>query len=575
VNVRDPFRFRDLVRKVEKPSSRPSVRMLQVIALESQRSRIPQMAAALSYRTVFGLLPIIIVGLVAMRFFISDNQIDEFINRGLHYAGLEAIVLESPPEGESQDHKRHSDAAISPSESPKPTSESAAEPLQPEKPAADPQGKPVEPLVVTPEEVRRSELAGTIRGLIDHLKHIHYRAIGGIGAITLIYAAISMLIEIERCFNQIFRVPVGKPWRRRILEYWALLTLGTPCLVGTFYVGEVAKSLVDRAVESTGFSSSSAVGIVISGYAITVIISAVLLFLVYTILPNTRVKVVPAIAGALLAAILWEAGKWGFTQYIRYSTSYAKFYGSIALIPLFLLWIYATWAIVLFGLHVTYHIQLARTKNGALQPIAWSEPPAGVVDPTAAVAIVHAAARGFLAGKPVSLASLVDSTRAQGSVVSDLVSRLVDANFLYRVNVADDPNNVTLTQPPERIPVRSVLELGYEVAGPAEEEGVTPGVRARLRDAHLDAAGASTVADLLTSASTVPLTHNHAPIPLANKPQPETSPPLPANPYPQDPSADTLPLQIEGGPDRDQKSAQNGLGDRDPSHRPQHDPGVL
>lgn len=573
MNARDPFRFRDLVRKVEKPSSRPSVRMLQVIALESQRSRIPQMAAALSYRTVFGLLPIIIVGLVAMRFFVSDNQIDEFINRGLHYAGLEAIVLETPPEGESPQHKHRTDDATTSPESPKPSSESKTDSSPPAQPAGESTDKPSEPPVVTPDEVRRSELAGTIRGLIDHLKHIHYRAIGGIGAITLIYAAISMLIEIERCFNQIFRVPIGKPWRRRILEYWALLTLGTPCLVATFYVGEVAKSLVDRAVESSGFSSSGTVGIVISGYAITVLISAVLLFLVYTVLPNTRVKVVPALAGALLAAILWEAGKWGFTQYVRYSTSYAKFYGSIALIPLFLLWIYATWAIVLFGLHVTYHIQLARTKNGAPQPIAWSEPPSGVVDPTTAVAVVHAAARGFLAGKPVSLTSLVESTHAQGSIVSDIVSRLVDANFLYRVNVADDPNNVTLTQPPERIPVRSVLEVGYDITGPVEQEGVTPGVRARLRDAHLQAAGSTTVADLLTSSS-APLS-SPAPMPLANKPQPETSPPSAANPYPQDSAADTLPLQIEGGPDRDQEGTQNGVGDRDPSHRSLHDPGVL
>jgi membrane protein len=569
VNSRDPFRFRAVSRLAERPVARSSVRMIQFIGLESQRSRLPQMAAALSYRTVFGLLPMIIVALVALRFFVSDAQIDQFVNRALAYAGLEAIVVEPPPP---------------------PTDESAF--WDAPATASTPATADGEPPVVTPADVATSELAETIRSLIARAKSIDYRAIGLIGAITLIYAAISMLTEIERAFNQIFRVPIGKPWRRRMTEYWALLTLGTPCLVATFYVGERAKSIVERTVESAGFSSSGTVGIVLSGYAITVIISAALLLLAYTLLPNTRVRIVPAIAGALLAAILWEAGKWGFTQYLRYSTSYARLYGSIALIPLFLLWIYATWAIVLLGLHVTYHIQQARdNKNGSnAPPVAWAEPPSGVVDPSTAVAIVHAAARGFLAGTPASLTAIVEATRAQGSVVLDIVQRLVEQRILNRVAGADDQHSVSLAMPPERIKVRDVLEIGYDLAGPPPGpaqthqpgakgmsaasagdllEGVNPGVRARLRDSHLASTGSTTIADLLNSAST-PL-----PLPPSNRGQIETSPASGANPYPPDAPADTLPADVQGEPDRDQKDHQNGVRDRDPAPRPGVDPGVL
>ena len=85
---------------VEKRTSRhrAAVKVLRDATLEAQRSRLPQMAAALSYRTVFGLLPMIVVALVALRFFISDAQIDHFVNRALSYAGLEAIVVKPPPD---------------------------------------------------------------------------------------------------------------------------------------------------------------------------------------------------------------------------------------------------------------------------------------------------------------------------------------------------------------------------------------------------------------------------------------------------------------------------------------------
>lgn len=565
MNLRDPFRFRTLVNKAKQPSSRPSVRMLQVITLESQKSRLPQMAAALSYRTVFGLLPMIVVALVAMRFFITDREIDHFVTRALDYAGLEAIALD-PPEPRTPDEGAFFDdpdapPAIPPAinDGPIPTGEDG---------------------LVTPQDVSRSELADTIRSLITRAKQIDYRAIGLIGFITLIYAAISMLTEIERCFNQIFRVPVGKPWRRRILEYWALLTLGTPCLVATFFVGEKFKAMVESALASTGLSASGVAGIVLSGYAITVVISTLLLLLLYTILPNTRIRIVPALAGALLAAILWEAGKWGFTQYLRYSTSYARLYGSIALIPLFLLWIYATWGIVLFGLHVTYHIQRARSgKNTGEQPIEWSDPPSGVVDPGTMVAVVHAAARGFLTGKPVSLTSIVHSTRVDGAIVNDMVTRLVDAGLLYRVTVADDPNHVALALAPERIKVRSLLDMGYEMAGPAPKEGAAPGIRDRLRDAHLAAAGEQTVADLLTRESGGPRAETPiplAPTPSSNKIQPETAEAGGANVYPPErDDEDTLPLRIEGDPERDQESTPNGVGDRPGGARGVRDAGVL
>lgn len=569
MTIRDTLRRRSAALLASRPGAKTSARMIQYIALESQRSRLPQMAAALSYRTVFGLLPMVIVALVALRFFVSDAQIDQFFNRALRYAGLEAIVLTSD------------ESAFWTEEELKKAKQNNPDPADTARPRAETKGdgKPEETPQVTAAEETTGELASAIRSLILRAKSIDYRAIGMIGAITLIYAAISMLTEVERSFNQIFRVPIGKPWRRRLTEYWALLTLGTPCLVATFYVGERAKSIIGHTVESAGLSSSGTLGLFLSGYAITVLISAALLLLAYTILPNTRVRLVPALAGALLAAVLWEAGKWGFTQYLRFSTSYAKLYGSIALIPIFLLWIYATWAIVLLGLHVTYHIQRSKEKAApGAQPVSWAIPPAGVVDPGVAVAIVHAAARGFQSGRPATLVSIVEGARAQGSVVIEVIQRLVEARILNRVADSEDPHAVSLAMPPDRITVRKVLEQGYEAASGADEAehpdhaptGPGSDVRRRLRDAHLDAAGELTIADILRlgpggEMDELPVGGNVGGSggSTSNSTRPETSPGGGANSYPPGSPVDTLPVDAPGAAAREPENDRNHRVERD------------
>ena len=65
---------------------------------------------------------------------------------------------------------------------------------------------------------------------------IAFQAIGAIGVLMLIYAAISMLIEVERAFNDIYRAPTGRAWGRRIPLYWTVLTLGVIFILATFFV---------------------------------------------------------------------------------------------------------------------------------------------------------------------------------------------------------------------------------------------------------------------------------------------------------------------------------------------------
>lgn len=481
------------------------------------------MAAALSYRTIFGLLPMIVVALVVLKAFSTDQEIEHLLNRSLTYAGLntigvgtdaaEALGIE-PPEQETTrsdqpTHAPHASEGATPAES-----------------TANAGTGDESAFFAESEAPPDGSLAYAVKVLVARASSINVRAIGFIGGIMLIYAAISMLVEIERAFNQIYRVPAGKSWIRRIFQYWTMLTLGTLLLFISFYIGEQFKAWVERVADAGGIDRNNMIWLMVSGYGITVVVSTLLILLVYLAVPNTRVRFVPALAGALVAAVLWEAGKWGFTQYLSYSSSYAQLYGSIALIPLFLLWVYVTWFIVLLGLNISYHLQQARAGTSLALPggqvIGWEEMDAepGVVDPTAALALLEVIATGFRDGTPVSQRRLAQKTGLTTGTTQLLLDRLSDRGFVHRVADASgavpmpgvpagESAMYALARPPELIAAADVLRVGYELSGmqaaqTATIAGVAEGVSPlpstlveRLRRAQLEAAGQSSLASLM------------------------------------------------------------------------------
>ena len=498
------------------PFADPAVRALRDAASDAQRSRLPQMAAALSYRTVFGLIPVLIVSLLLIRVLAPKDKQVEILKMALDRTGVSAISLrdDAPPSPEapaSSPAATTPNSAVPASNAPSEPSATAVEPKSTsDGGAADREREHKSPDApkergATSDHVSRRVTAALnsrslsveewIHGMIEKADStVSFKAIGVVGVATLIYAALAMLIEIERAFNQIYRVPRGRSLTRRVMNYWALLTLGSFGLMATFYVGAKFEHWADHAAESHGWIvGSSAVTVELIGYAITVVISTLMITLVYQTVPNTRVKPMSALLGALLAALLWEAGKFGFAQYVAYSKGYARIYGAVALIPLFLLWVYYTWLIVLFGLEVTYQLQYGRSKTGA-QPLSDFGP--AMIEPSACLVVMTAIARAMVTGTPQSVRALAHSTGLGEAVASLVVLRFAERGLLLRVasggNHGDaDAPRYALARTPGSIRVAEILALGFELAGGPEGNQVV----ARMRQAQLDAAGSETLAD--------------------------------------------------------------------------------
>ena len=182
-----------------------------------------------------------------------------------------------------------------------------------------------------------------------------------LGIAFLMVTAVSLLLTIENAFNQIWRVQKPRPFGQRVLVYWAGITLG-PVLIG-------ASMAVTSYLVSTSVGWVAQVpGMGRIGLALTPMLLHILAFsLLYGMMPNREVEVKHALIGGIVTALVFEATKRLFGLYVAFFPTYSMVYGAFAAIPIFLLWVYVSWFVTLFGAVLTATLPLYRFERAALK----------------------------------------------------------------------------------------------------------------------------------------------------------------------------------------------------------------
>ncbi len=454
------------------PKFSDTVRVMRAGIRGMYRSRLPQMSAALAFRTLFALIPILVISVAAIGAFAEPEDVRKIFDQTLDAAGISDIKVpnseaESDTAGEATQEAESAEstedaAQVDDSSQSDETDESAA---------------------VSAEEF-------FVR-LVDQILAIPFAAIGAVGVLTLIYAALSMLIEIERAFNNVYRAQVGKSWGKRVIQYWSIITLVPILLFSAFYASEQFRGLGVRLTEAESGTFLSFFAPFV-GSVVSIAITSLLLLLAYTIIPNTRVHLKTGIVGALVAAILWEVAKWGFRLYLSYSVTYAKLYGSMALLPLFMLWIYLTWFIILFGLQVAYglqHIELARR-------IDEEDADDRLTDPAAVFGVLAVIAERFARGKTASVSRITGELSLSAEAVGTMLDKLNRAEILRDVDGRDD--RYVLARPAESILLEEAVSAMHDItdAGRGPGGAWTPAID-KLEQAREEAIKGMSVADLI------------------------------------------------------------------------------
>jgi membrane protein len=170
------------------------------------------------------------------------------------------------------------------------------------------------------------------------------------GVIGLIFTAALLFLTIQSALNTIFRVIRPRPFIQRLLVFWAVMTIGPVLLgIGLSLMGLFARpQLVDGDVMPSPDPAAILLGILMP-----TLLTWVTLTFVFLIVPNRRLRRRDALLGAGVAAILLAMLRYFFAVVIGQMTTYQAVYGAIAAVPVFLLWIYLVWIVVLIGAVIT------------------------------------------------------------------------------------------------------------------------------------------------------------------------------------------------------------------------------
>ncbi|MCK6430314.1 MAG: YihY family inner membrane protein [Burkholderiaceae bacterium] len=178
------------------------------------------------------------------------------------------------------------------------------------------------------------------------------------GLVFLAATAMLMIHTVERALNELWLVQQRRPWAQRVVIYWTLITLG-PVLVGaslaaTSYLLSTSAGLVQQ-LPGLLRAAVDYLPLLVSGLAYAAL---------YVLVPNRKVRWRDALIGGFAAALVGELIREGFAAYIRTGTV-ATIYGAFAAVPLFLLWVYLAWFVVLFGAAIAATLPMLRSTRFA------------------------------------------------------------------------------------------------------------------------------------------------------------------------------------------------------------------
>lgn len=384
----------------------------RVGALQLKEDRAPEMAAALAFRTLFALAPVLVVVTIVVR---AVSGVEEFLRLSgvlLDGAGLGDVQIVFPVAGDVGD------------------------------------------------AARTETLKEWLASIIEQTTHVSLPAVGWIGFAMIVYAAISLLSTIESSFNVIYRAPYGRPYTRSIPLYWFLLTVSPLAIsLASWVHGQVAA--IGDSLAWSGWME------VWFGLAWNFIVTWLLLAMVFLLVPNTSVSVRPALAGAFVSVILLEIGKRTIGNYLANSFGMSQLVTSLGLIPLFMFWVYLMWLAVLFGLQVSAILQQLGGRD--LEEMERATESIGIADPAIVVTVMQLIADDFRAARPSATMDITRRTWLSERQIDFVLTRLIDAGMLHRVDGAEP--RVCLATPPQKVSASRLLEIGFELTDAGRAEG--------------------------------------------------------------------------------------------------------
>jgi len=293
-----------------------------------------------------------------------------------------------------------------------------------------------------------SQVIGVLEGLLNR---VNFQTLGwfGVGGIMMIGSQIYHASELA--YNDIFGCQIRRNWFFRLLMFNAVIVT-VPVVIGGGLI----------------LTSRFGQGLSFNGWWVSFMLTSTALIFAIKFLPNTHVRWRAACIGGVVSAVLFEASKFGFAAYMDLlgtKDNMTRLYGSVAFLPVFLLWLNILWLVVLMGVELAFVVHNRRIlveaqAEQASDPYALQRRPDGLFAVGVLVALTQAEAEA--SDGAVELVSVANRCGVWSGHVRDALRVMENAEIVRRT----DDGRYALVLPPDEIEVEEILHQWAKLGSP-------------------------------------------------------------------------------------------------------------
>jgi len=307
------------------------------------------------------------------------------------------------------------------------------------------------------------EITTSILSFVDNIK---VGVLGAVGLGILLFTVVSLLQQIEEAFNSTWRVKQTRSLFERFSHYISVLLVGPVLIFSAVGLSQSVQhmSAFQQILETdTGAFLYNTLSIYLPFFMLVVAIT-----FIYMFVPNTRVKPMAALFGAVITTLLFKGATHIFTLFIVGSTKYTAIYSAFASIIIFFIWLYMIWLILLLGSSIAYNYQHAHKllflyRDRELSPYE---------NQALALQLMVLVTRNYYdESPPLTIEKIADMLQLPDDLVDKMVNRLEKGGFLTMVD-QDEPA-VVPARPPEQTTSDELLSF-------INDKGKSPSLRAQM-----------------------------------------------------------------------------------------------
>jgi membrane protein len=320
--------------------------------------------------------------------------------------------------------------------------------------------------------------SGASAQLMTYVENVNAAALGSAGGAFLLVTVISTMGTVEQALNTIFSVPQSRSYLRKFSDYLSIL-FTVPFLI----------------VAALGFTAVFSVRI--SQFPFVTQLAPYLFvwagfFFLFVFFPYTKVKYGPALIGSLVTAVLFQLAQWGYVRFQVGVANYRAIYGALATLPIFLVWIYVAWSVILFGAEVTAAVQRGDTPP-MLGPHSPDFPYAATMH-----LLLRLADRAHTGAEAITAWTLARELGVSQAALTPIIDGLKQGGYIIEADPSTTPRNLGLflAREPATILLGEAMRSVLTDRDAADGDPRVNRVLAKLRAARHDLFDSTTLEDI-------------------------------------------------------------------------------